>query len=584
VADRYLLESSSVDGYQLEDGSGVLSLENSAGGGVIKDDARILRWSQEGDFAVAAAPAAYVDDESGGWFGSITHRLATLATVAAATLVQGSLAAAAIHQQTEDVVPAAPPSYNDWVAPVPAWAAPINWLPPDDQQIVPQAVATIVVDDDWQPPTPPQEPPRILPSFDQDTWTPWIAVEDDSWQPPTFVPVLPTLRIWTHDDFPPTTPAGFAVEEDGPSFSMVSPSINGIIWVLQDEVVPVSSGGGVLKEPATILRWSQGDDVVTAPTFVPDDDHGWSQPVVVPQVVIAQQPVDDDFIAPKSFEDDAWTAPQAIQLAISALVCVDDDFVAPAAATLAAEDDTWTAPQAAAQPAVQQPYCDQDEITQWIGFDEEPWQPPTPLPPDPVIRIWVDGDPTVDQPVPLPFDEEPAGPLGLPLYQPWPAPILPPGYPHAQDQDDPAGSLVFVEPPVEPPTIGGGKSKKYKRKRVTVEIDGQLFTVASEADAAELLSALRAAATEKAAAEAKQVVQKRRIASRRGQKPLRLDPVEITAPTVKSADTSYAAELQSALDSIYAEAARDAELALHMAYQRQLDEEDALILLLLNDA
>lgn len=32
MADRYLLESSGVDGYQLEDASGVLLLEGAAGG------------------------------------------------------------------------------------------------------------------------------------------------------------------------------------------------------------------------------------------------------------------------------------------------------------------------------------------------------------------------------------------------------------------------------------------------------------------------------------------------------------------------------------------------------------------------
>lgn len=124
-------------------------------------------------------------------------------------------------------------------------------------------------------------------------------------------------------------------------------------------------------------------------------------------------------------------------------------------------------------------------------------------------------------------------------------------------------------------------SNKRRRKRTVVEIDGQTFLVNSEEDAQQLIEVAQAAATEQAIAEAQVVIRKRKVSSRRNDKPLRLDPIELEAPTVKSDDAGLKEELQAALNAVYAKAAAEAELALHMHYARILDEEESIILLLL---
>jgi hypothetical protein len=129
----------------------------------------------------------------------------------------------------------------------------------------------------------------------------------------------------------------------------------------------------------------------------------------------------------------------------------------------------------------------------------------------------------------------------------------------------------------------GGSKRKRQRKRVTVEIDGQLFTVNDEQEAEELIASIREVAEQQARAEADRVVKKRRTAARREKKPLKLTPIELPAPQVKSADRDFAAELQSRLDEIYADAARDAEIALRVRRQAELDEEDSIVLFLLSE-
>jgi hypothetical protein len=451
VADRYLLESSAIDGYQLEDGSGVLSLENSAGGGVIKDEARILRWPQEGDFLGGAVPVA-PDDDSGGWFGSLPHRVAALALSAAAILLQGSLAAAAIHQQTEEIVPQ--PSLavdEDWVAPTPAWPKPILWAPPDDPQALPQPEA-LVVEEDWQPLPPVLEPLRRLPAWDTDTWLPSIAAEPDDWRPPTVLPSAPTLRLWLDQDERPTPPAGFAIEDDPPSFFRPRDEITGIFWVLQDEITitPPSVGGGILKDPATILRWPQGDDLVTQPTFVPDEDYDWPHSYPLARLHVFSVAVDEDF-APTTFvtEDEPWLAAPAAQSWVSSIEAIDEDWV-PAPFV---EESDWQPFIPIAVPAAARIWIDQDEVTQALPFDEEAWQPPIPAWTTPILRTWEEGDLALSQPTPLPFDD------GDHWQQPWqaqPIATMPP-WQVFSDQDE---VPTFVPPPAAVETHGDGPRKR----------------------------------------------------------------------------------------------------------------------------
>lgn len=129
-------------------------------------------------------------------------------------------------------------------------------------------------------------------------------------------------------------------------------------------------------------------------------------------------------------------------------------------------------------------------------------------------------------------------------------------------------------------------TNRRRRRKLEVEIDGQVFSVESAADAEALIVEARAIAEQQAKVQAEAVIRKRKIASRREKKPLRLDAVQLHTPYVKPVGqdaAELAQRVQAQLDAAYAAAARDAELALRMYYQRVLDEEDALILLLLSE-
>jgi len=133
---------------------------------------------------------------------------------------------------------------------------------------------------------------------------------------------------------------------------------------------------------------------------------------------------------------------------------------------------------------------------------------------------------------------------------------------------------------------GGGIPRRLRdrRRRLTVEIDGQLFNVETPQEAEDLILKAREVAAEQARVEALRVVKKRRTISRRERKPLKLDAVSLPAPYVKpgNADSSDLAQrIQAQLDAVYAQAARDAEIALHMHHRLALDEEEAITLLLL---
>ena len=131
-----------------------------------------------------------------------------------------------------------------------------------------------------------------------------------------------------------------------------------------------------------------------------------------------------------------------------------------------------------------------------------------------------------------------------------------------------------------------GKSRRRSRRRYEVEVDGQVFAVESAAEAEELIVKAREVAEQQARAEAERVIKKRRIASRREKKPLKLDAIQLKTPYVKPVgedSAELAQRLQAQLDAAYAAAARDAELALHAHIVKMQDEEDAIILLLLSE-
>ena len=132
----------------------------------------------------------------------------------------------------------------------------------------------------------------------------------------------------------------------------------------------------------------------------------------------------------------------------------------------------------------------------------------------------------------------------------------------------------------------GRPSRTRRRRRYEVEVDGQVFSVESAAEAEDLIVKAREVAEQQARAEAERVIKKRRIASRREKKPLKLDAIQLKTPYVKPLgedSAELAQRLQAQLEAAYAAAARDAELALHAYIVRMQDEEDAIITLLLSE-
>jgi hypothetical protein len=133
---------------------------------------------------------------------------------------------------------------------------------------------------------------------------------------------------------------------------------------------------------------------------------------------------------------------------------------------------------------------------------------------------------------------------------------------------------------------GAGRSRRRRQRRYEVEIDGQVFAVESTAEAEELIAKARDVAEQQARAEAERVVKKRRTASRREKKPLKLDGITLPVPYVKARSEGadeLAQRIQAQLDAIYARAARDAEIALRVRRQAELDEEDSIVLFLLSE-
>jgi len=131
-----------------------------------------------------------------------------------------------------------------------------------------------------------------------------------------------------------------------------------------------------------------------------------------------------------------------------------------------------------------------------------------------------------------------------------------------------------------------GKPKRPRRKRrLQVEIEGTVFAVESAEEADALIAQAREVAEQKAAEDARTVVRKRRTAARRDRKPLRLDSIQLDTPYVKAVSdesAELAQRIQAQLDAVYAAAAQEAELALHMYMARLLDEEEAIALILLD--
>jgi len=145
--------------------------------------------------------------------------------------------------------------------------------------------------------------------------------------------------------------------------------------------------------------------------------------------------------------------------------------------------------------------------------------------------------------------------------------------------------------PVERRNEAGGRRRrqvkeKGDKKHFTLKIDDHLFIVHSKAEATELYEEALRMARVQAKEQADAVVTSRKNRAATDKKPISIDPVTLEMPKVAPEEDAesmdFASVLKAELRAIYQRAASDAELAIATAQQRALDEEEALVLLLLD--
>jgi len=156
-------------------------------------------------------------------------------------------------------------------------------------------------------------------------------------------------------------------------------------------------------------------------------------------------------------------------------------------------------------------------------------------------------------------------------------------------------NLVYsgaVVPTREQPA-GGGKARrkpsKVRRKPVLVTIDGQDFVVRSEAEAEQLVEEAVKASVEVAEHQAEAIVAKREKKAKRAD--LNLAPLTLDLPKIEvkplndgPIDDSWVADVNDRMSRIaeaYEEVARKYQSSLQLRHQAELDDEDALVSLLL---
>jgi hypothetical protein len=137
------------------------------------------------------------------------------------------------------------------------------------------------------------------------------------------------------------------------------------------------------------------------------------------------------------------------------------------------------------------------------------------------------------------------------------------------------------------PDVGGSGKRRRQRRRIEVEIDGEVFEVASEQEGHDLLMQARALAEEAAQAKAEKAIAK---AQRKASPASQDRAFAVAAPRIEfsapSMDDALAQQVraqveaaQAAIDAIYEQAMSRARVQF---IAMQQDEEDALSVLLLS--
>jgi hypothetical protein len=147
----------------------------------------------------------------------------------------------------------------------------------------------------------------------------------------------------------------------------------------------------------------------------------------------------------------------------------------------------------------------------------------------------------------------------------------------------PYGSFAGREPfvaPIVPANTGAGKSKKTRKRRLELEIDGEIFAVESVAEAENILAQVRVQAeeqaelvTERASASVTKPTRKILADAR---KALSVPDIQVPVDLQPQADA-----LRAEIESIYNAAIQAVEIGALMRKQAERDEEDDLLLLML---
>ena len=408
MADRYLLESSSVDGYLLEDSSGVLLLD--------------------------APPPLTPDggEDSGAW-GLFQSAVIGTVVAAAMALSAGNARSATVTHQDEypyatgnGIIYGQPYTSRAQVKPVF-----IQMSSGDD--IVPQAAPSPSLDESLFDPTIIRNEVS-LPGAWPDETIPRILVEESEWDSPLVVPQIPVAPVWGDQEDLPITPAGSIVEESEyvgssvislpalevwnaqdeittapPPFTPMEEDwdfsrlrlddVDGIIWVTDDDIAPAfaveeigwraewlipkpftevfqtqedrptpvvatEGGGGVVYDEISIFRWYQEDPLPVTATPLGIDEEPWKPPVL-------------------SLEGPKW-------------LDSPDELIVPQPAPTIREDDYWLGCPTFLPEAIRAVWDSQDEIPPSIR-DEEPWMGAS-YPLGPVVQVSDYSDDIVPQP------------------------------------------------------------------------------------------------------------------------------------------------------------------------------------------
>jgi len=408
MADRYLLESSSVDGYLLEDSSGVLLL----------------------DTPPALAPDGGEDSGAWGIFQS-----AVIGGVVAAGLALSSGNARAAANSYQDEVPFETGNGVSYSQPYTqrAQVKPV-FIQMGGGDELPVSAAPSFVDDTTPPVVFPKiEIPLPAPVWD-DPQLCRILVEENEWVNPFVIPQIVVAPTFGHqDEYPTAAPPSFPPSEEDWNFQNLSKdSVDGIIWVTDDDISPAfileegefwtpqwrpfdpvrilfqsqdegslstpvtpEGAGGLIYDEISIFRWYQEDPLPVQAATLGIDEEPWNPPTVVGVAPKALSFDEGGEVFPVAIEEEPWTAEFHPGSPAAQAISTDDEIV-PQPIQPSFGEDFWPGSPTFLPRAAWEVQDSQDEVLPSIR-DEEPFLGAS-YPLGPVVQVSDYSDDIVPQP------------------------------------------------------------------------------------------------------------------------------------------------------------------------------------------